>query len=845
MAEMPQVQTSNRPCRAALQVFFHQTEGWKTAEVCPNNVPADTRLVELDLYCQGCPLAIRADAPGPGPGAPLPQGAPASPQQTVINMPTVAAAQVAPAISQALLPMPSAPVAAPSFASPAPASASAPVPAPEATSAAAPSGPALAPGEPSVSHVQLEQVQPQPDYKGIAGLHSAPGACLNVQASAVQQQPDGSTVLFFWGQLATAPNQWGPAQYFAAQDVYVDRIPAQPIQPVQPAPVLAPTAFTPAPAPMTSPETAHFLPIPAAAFAEEESKVDIDAVLKTIPGYQGGPSGGGFSSHALEPVREHCDRKCFLARCLGLVKVPEKRHFAYGKLFHAVWEMHYRSGGARSFDPITAVRLAGDDGLASEVAKLVMCQHQKFAQEEAATWAIRAVEEQDIAWAPPRKIGGKTVYLPFACRHDLLVALVPSGQAHPAPNQPCSQGVMPVDWKALGQTSYEDIKAYDMSPQFQHNCAVYERGLLRRVHGPLAGVIISIAVKHKNPTPDRSLFRIYANYMPAQIERYWHEQMIPAGERLYTMLADTERRKDMNLWPQNNDVCFARFGCDYVEICRGGNLDVLVGTKYKQDPSRIINLDELQPPPEEVKKFYLDLDPERRAAAEKRSAEHAVKKEGSVLLASVFKSVSASQGWRFTNTQNYLTSGHNESSVKKQLQTELASAWTEKTKLKLPNSTSGKPDFECIVNPRGLSWELRTPTGKTVEKGRYKGQPAFDTEKGQLTWKELAESLCHDWWSPEQLEKMRQAQQVEQQALLQQQPAPVAAAPVATVMLAAPASIQAALATTVPTAAPTTAAASPMDAPQMPAMAPQPPSQQQSLDLGPMPPGTPPPEVLK
>lgn len=188
-----------------------------------------------------------------------------------------------------------------------------------------------------------------------------------------------------------------------------------------------------------------------------EESVNIDESLATVPGLTGGPSRGGFSWHTLE-LPMHCWRLAYYSLVLGLVPKRAQHALSFGSLYHACWEIWYKSGGARRYDePCDAVRKAGAPKLAGAVQKLVYVELLKYAQEEATTWDIRAVEQNAVFWGEPERINGKLVYLPFSCRHDMLIGKRAPG-APCAPAGPLASGIWVVDRKCL----HRDERIWDL-----------------------------------------------------------------------------------------------------------------------------------------------------------------------------------------------------------------------------------------------------------------------------------------------------------------------------------------------------------------------------------------------
>jgi hypothetical protein len=297
--------------------------------------------------------------------------------------------------------------------------------------------------------------------------------------------------------------------------------------------------------------------------------VDVDAVVRAaVPECEGGPSGGGLSSHTLKDTM--CWRKAYFAHVLGLRLAKEKRHFAFGKLYHYCLEAHYKTAGQKTFVPCEAVRHAGDAEMAEQVTNLVRVQLNKHGAEEAQTWAPLAVENQLVYWMEPAKINGKTYYIPLTCRLDMLIAIVRQGQEYPKQGEPYAHGVTHVDWKTASSATKDLTDAYALDPQFLHNALIHMRGQASAQFGPLASVLIHIAVKHARPDPERSMIRFEVPHPVSAIEEYYHTEARPQAICLTEMLLTASG--DMTRWPKDHRVCSQKYMCDYVSICNGSTM---------------------------------------------------------------------------------------------------------------------------------------------------------------------------------------------------------------------------------------------------------------------------------
>jgi len=179
----------------------------------------------------------------------------------------------------------------------------------------------------------------------------------------------------------------------------------------------------------------------------EAGGVDLDAVLKSIPGLPfSGSSEGGFSSHKLADAK--CWRLFYLKYILGMRSRNAKKSFQLGTLYHAVMAMRYGVSPERQWEPLERAAEAGLGDLAYKVKAMCMMQFEKFQLDEWKHWCVRAVEHNMMAWVPCR-IGKKTVLVPLSCRADMILGLKRADEPHPAYAGPIPQGVYIEDHKCL------------------------------------------------------------------------------------------------------------------------------------------------------------------------------------------------------------------------------------------------------------------------------------------------------------------------------------------------------------------------------------------------------------
>lgn len=466
-----------------------------------------------------------------------------------------------------------------------------------------------------------------------------------------------------------------------------------------------------------------------------EELVDVNAALEQIPELQGGPSTGGFSWHKLEPCGQ-CWRKVYLRHVLGLRPKRSSRALSFGSLYHACKELWYRTGGGKPYDlPCDVVRQAGAPRLAGEVQRLFYAELQRYAAEEAHTWDIRGVEVNAIFWMEPERINGKTVCIPLSCRHDLVLA------KHKA-NEPCSpqgpvpHGVYVLDHKTTSAMTYDVTKGWGMDPQFLTNGLIFMRSGEAEIYGPLNGIIVAVAAKHKDPG-DKSFFRVESPVDLGALEEFYRFEVRPLAIELYRRLESETIRGDRSKWPKNRSQCVGRYGCcDYFDLCDVGG-DTLQDGLYNVDEKYIIRVDELAPPPPGMKKrpeWKVETDPEKKVAAEKKEKEKksrvSRKRELKELLTKAI--AAAAQEQEVFKKENYLVPDHTRPGVLKKLVANLSGAWPAGSQFPFGEDTAGN-SYMLTITEKGIDWVKTSPEEKK--------QPS-----GKITFKAVAEAICADWW---------------------------------------------------------------------------------------------------
>jgi len=478
--------------------------------------------------------------------------------------------------------------------------------------------------------------------------------------------------------------------------------------------------------------------------------VDVDAVLKGCKWIQGGPSEGGISSHIYEPFTV-CPRKAYLAHVMGLRKKARVSYYEFGSLFHAVMEAHRRSGGQATYEPCQLVVNAGGGALAGDVWALASVFLRKYAPQEAQLWSFRALEENAVAWLPEEKINGKRVRIPVSARQDAIIyrKSMPN-EPHP-PAGPLGQGVWIEDLKTALRNDVALTKGFGMSTQFLIYQFVYLNSDSVEKHGPLLGVIVSIAFKHKQPTESKSVQRLDVPLAMDAMLDFYHADFKPKLLRYYELLSREDRNNE-KLWPCNRSpgCSGGRYGlCPYFDLCDMGNgslLDVggLIESEYEVHQGSIVNVKDLWTPPKEVKaRRGIPIEPrqEEQVQAQTKAGERAKKRTAKSVKADIALEllVTALKQQRANpNTDallldpaNFLVPNHTEASVKDKLEELVGAVLREDQVFALPLSPSGGT-VGYATSAKGCSWSVEGENGKPM--------------KGSFTRKRIAEAICKGWW---------------------------------------------------------------------------------------------------
>lgn len=470
------------------------------------------------------------------------------------------------------------------------------------------------------------------------------------------------------------------------------------------------------------------------AGVEDEASVDIDAALATIPEMAGGPSAGGMSWSSLGIVAS-CWRQAWFSLVQGLVPTGNSsKALTIGTLVHACFEMHYKTGGQKTFVPCDVAAAAGAPIWSGEARNLVYGALSKYAASEAATWDIRGVENQGTWFMPPERINGKKVYIPLTCRHDLLVALRKDNAPCTPPGQPVEAGVWVLDFKTAASLSYDLTKGYSMDPQFLMNALIYNQAEAAQF-GPLAGVIISIIVKHKNLDPEKSFFRIHAGVEPTLVWEFYEDEVRPQAIELYRKLSDPKIKTDRKQWKKNHKSCVGRYGlCRYFDICDTPAMgeDAVMADMYRVDPSRQMNIENFLEAPKEVRskggRTPAEVATADATRAQKKAIRDAIKEAAVSTLIDTIRTMKTADGKLSFDPNFWVVKSPKQADVVNMLSEYMQEVWKPDTEFTLtPSQMEDKASY--LITPKGMTWKLMVA-------------------KGTISWSAIAKKVAGEWYDP-------------------------------------------------------------------------------------------------
>ena len=469
-----------------------------------------------------------------------------------------------------------------------------------------------------------------------------------------------------------------------------------------------------------------------------EDRVDVEAAIASVPGYKGGPSVGGLSSHDLLDFQQ-CHRRSFFNRRLGLGSVTEKRHFKVGSLYHACMAMRYGVQSDLTFAPCDAVAAAGAPEMARSVRALIEMQLRIYAQQEWETWCPLAVEECYVYHLPKQKINDVSgVQIPISWRPDLILGIKRAEDPHPVAGHRHDGPVFIVDWKSTGYITPDLTDGFAMDFQFKTYQSLYHRMGFEERYGRLAGVMVCIAEKQDGksaPNPD-SFFRQTAPTSKAELDEFFEDELMPLATEYYSLLQDQDKTLNHRAWSRSTSNCITRWGkCDYHVICNGGRIDDRI--HFKVNPHRIIDISTFAGAPsgkavtEAAASAKAKADPD---AELKKQAKKDIKEELKVKCTELYASWLLSwmeiqpEVYASILKENFITPDAKFDGVVKALTDALQSLYSAFARDK-------------VVNPIGdYTWSYRPssigvcPTGQKL--------------KATVTYKQLATAICKmDWFN--------------------------------------------------------------------------------------------------
>jgi len=461
------------------------------------------------------------------------------------------------------------------------------------------------------------------------------------------------------------------------------------------------------------PVLSNEIPLPDFLVPGQGEEIDIEAVIRGMPDYIGGPSSGGLSSHTMSTYQK-CPRRAYYAHVMGVTKRKVPDYFAFGTLFHACLAYRYMYGAERTFEPCDVVAQAGAPGMAGDVRKLVAGQIDKFAEEEWKTWVVMGVETNLTSHIPCR-VGKKTMKVPVVGRADIILGLKDALEPHPGYGKPYANGVYLGDWKTTSAATYDLITGYGMDFQFLVYDAIYALGGYADVYGPLRGTMITLAKKQKRNLSSELYQRITAPIPNSQLEEFIEGELRPLAGDFYGMLTRADR-DDKSIWGQRHTQCVGRWGaCPYFDLCDGQTIDTAAGLVV--DPARIMDPNKWADAPRQKARSRTKVDD---GEMDKHLQAYALD-----MVKTVEHRASTDSAYAALAKERHLQAGHTLASVVTSLTKELKEFFAPLVAQKATDELAG---WQLKYLKSGVSW-------------------VDGDEKGKFTWKQLATAICTlDWF---------------------------------------------------------------------------------------------------
>uniref|UniRef100_A0A6H1Z8H6 Putative PD-(D/E)XK nuclease superfamily protein n=1 Tax=viral metagenome TaxID=1070528 RepID=A0A6H1Z8H6_9ZZZZ len=475
----------------------------------------------------------------------------------------------------------------------------------------------------------------------------------------------------------------------------------------------------------------------------EPDKPSMDDVLQSLEGYMGGTSEGGLSSHVLSDLQQ-CDQRCYLAHIQGWRPRQEKAAFAEGSLFHAALAFKYAYGFEAGIKPIEAAIQAGYAEIGRNVRRLYEGMHEKYAREEAKTWCPRAVEHNIVFWLSV-KSGRSTVKIPISLRVDLILALKEAGESCPGLG-PAPQGVYLVDHKTSSSLTRDLTSGFGRSFQFRTYAMGYIFSGAEAEFGPMQGVMVNIAVKHKKIDPD-CFQRIKSPYGRNNAEAFLHGEIEPLASELWRRLQDERYHNDPSLWPEKTTSCIGRYRCDYFDICDSG-----LWSDFVRCPERSLLNKEWAKLPKSSSSSSKKSDEAKpqdpKKLRKKQLQEMVVASVATGFLQNIDGGVA---GWESLKKENFLKEGYTDKTVLADLATAMAAMYEPFTrkgakKVTYQQAVEGCASAQMTFKKSGLSWLLEDGTAEGINPKTKQLAQLPVMVKGSLTWKHIAEWIVNNVW---------------------------------------------------------------------------------------------------
>ena len=473
---------------------------------------------------------------------------------------------------------------------------------------------------------------------------------------------------------------------------------------------------------------------------QQETALDIFKILEAVPGYIGGPSKGGISSHIMADCQT-CWYKAYLKHIVGLRPIKTGKHYGLGSLIHDALARRYQYGNEGMWNGVEAVAQAGASEMALDARRVVQGMVDRYAVEEYKTLCTRAVEPSMNFWLPQQRVNGKLIRIPCSMRPDMIAGEKQPGDPWPIEG-PMENGVALWDHKHSRSRTRSNTEGFARELQFLFGACGYHEGGYVDIYGPLRGYFLNLMILHRKIT-DNSYFRGAIPLSRRSMHRFYTQELIPVATELYRRLTDASFQ-DGSKWRQRSIGCVTGWNtlCDFFEICDDGS----EGDRFNfvQDDNKILHPDKFmqwsdkKSPPGSViltEKEIADLAGKKkvntRMSDEEKSAKKARRKGWADAILSVWGNwllqvADTHPSMVHLQRGNFLVEGHTRKGVEAHLATQI---------------------MQTYVNENGKQVKLQVQeeeiTFTYTDKGIKCKVHGFTITS---SWKQLSAWICQESW---------------------------------------------------------------------------------------------------